>query len=85
MRATHHGGAGLRSSRGGFVLKDMKGRSGIRSMNGGDSEEEIMTFDGIVKTTNVSVRYMDSRQLEGSSNHSGHDGLGVRTSADSAV
>ncbi|RDW85700.1 hypothetical protein BP5796_04025 [Coleophoma crateriformis] len=85
VRATHTGGAGLRSGHGGFVLKDMKGRSEIRSTNRGDSEEEIMTFDGIVKTTDVSVRYMDSRQVANSANSSKHDDMGMRTSVDSAV
>jgi hypothetical protein len=40
-----------------FELKNMRGLTEIQSSNRGDSEEEIMTYDGIIKTTNVSVRY----------------------------
>lgn len=77
-----NGVSGLRSGHGGFALKDMKGRSEIRSTNRGGSEEEIMTFNGIVKTTDVSVNYMDgSSQIRGKDEHD----LGMRTSVDSTV
>lgn len=40
-------------------MRGERGLTEIGSQNRGGSEEEIMTFDGIVKTTNVSVRYAD--------------------------
>ncbi|KAK1990362.1 CFEM domain-containing protein [Colletotrichum falcatum] len=44
-----------------FKLKSMKGRSEIRSHSPTTSEEEIMTFDGIMRTTEVDVVYADQR------------------------
>ncbi|KUJ18746.1 uncharacterized protein LY89DRAFT_504150 [Mollisia scopiformis] len=52
----------LKGGHGGFELKGMRGERGlteIQSQNRDGSEEEIMTFDGIVKTTNVSVKYAE--------------------------
>jgi hypothetical protein len=43
-----------------FELKNMRGLTEIQSSHRDRSEEEIMTFDGIVKTTNVSVRYAEN-------------------------
>ncbi|KAK6219767.1 CFEM domain-containing protein [Colletotrichum tabaci] len=42
-----------------FQLKSMKGRSEIRSHSPTTSEEEIMTYDGIMRTTEVNVVYDD--------------------------
>ncbi|OLN84895.1 hypothetical protein CCHL11_03882 [Colletotrichum chlorophyti] len=50
---THHADA--------FQLKNMKGRSEIRSHSPTTSEEEIMTYDGIMRTTEVNVVYDDKR------------------------
>ncbi|GJC93700.1 CFEM domain-containing protein [Colletotrichum higginsianum] len=44
-----------------FQLKSMKGRSEIRSHSPTTSEEEIMTYDGIMRTTEVNVVYDDKR------------------------
>ncbi|KAL6360449.1 hypothetical protein LRP88_06155 [Fusarium phalaenopsidis] len=52
------GGTGVRSSLAGpFPLKDIKGRSEIRSHSPTNSEEEIMTYNGILKTSEVAVQY----------------------------
>ncbi|KAF6836250.1 hypothetical protein CPLU01_03748 [Colletotrichum plurivorum] len=40
-----------------FQLKSMKGRSEIRSHSPTTSEEEIMTYDGIMRTTEVNIVY----------------------------
>ncbi|OHE96405.1 CFEM domain-containing protein [Colletotrichum orchidophilum] len=40
-----------------FQLKSMKGRSEIRGHSPTTSEEEIMTYDGIMRTTEVNVVY----------------------------
>ncbi|KAK2043279.1 CFEM domain-containing protein [Colletotrichum somersetense] len=45
-----------------FKLKSMKGRSEIRSHSPTMSEEEIMTYDGIMRTTEVDVVHGDSRE-----------------------
>jgi hypothetical protein len=42
-----------------FPLKDTKGRSEIRSHSPTNSEEEIMTYNGILKTSEVAVHYGD--------------------------
>ncbi|GKT49215.1 uncharacterized protein ColSpa_09396 [Colletotrichum spaethianum] len=44
-----------------FQLKNMKGRSEIRSHSPTTSEEEIMTYDGIMRTTEVNIIYDDRR------------------------
>jgi hypothetical protein len=77
----------LRSGHGGFELKGIRGERGlteIQSQNRGESEEEIMTFDGIVKTTIVSVRYAE-RPAESVSDRSRERGAdyGMRTSVES--
>ncbi|CAM1508236.1 Fc.00g050840.m01.CDS01 [Cosmosporella sp. VM-42] len=41
-----------------FVLKDLKGRTQIFGHSPTNSEEEIMTYDGIVKTSEVAVDYV---------------------------
>ncbi|KAJ4265105.1 hypothetical protein NW762_005351 [Fusarium torreyae] len=53
------GNTGVRNSlRGTFPLKDMtKGRAAIRAQSPTNSEEEIMTYDGIMKTSDVTVHY----------------------------
>ncbi|KAI1084177.1 hypothetical protein F5B20DRAFT_523968 [Whalleya microplaca] len=40
-----------------FPLKDMKGRTEIRSQSPTTSEEEIMTYNGIVRTTEVNIEF----------------------------
>ncbi|KAI0009553.1 hypothetical protein F4779DRAFT_640394 [Xylariaceae sp. FL0662B] len=40
-----------------FALKDMKGRTEIRSQSPTTSEEEIMTYNGIVRTTEVNIEF----------------------------
>ncbi|KAL0944005.1 uncharacterized protein CTRU02_201892 [Colletotrichum truncatum] len=44
-----------------FQLKNMKGRSEIRSHSPTTSEEEIMTYDGIMRTREVNIVYDDKR------------------------
>ncbi|KAJ0372630.1 hypothetical protein COL154_000363 [Colletotrichum chrysophilum] len=44
-----------------FQLKNMKGRSEIRGHSPTTSEEEIMTYDGIMRTTEVNIVYDDKR------------------------
>ncbi|KAF8848760.1 hypothetical protein BDZ45DRAFT_664032 [Acephala macrosclerotiorum] len=80
----------LRSGHGGFELNKIRGERGlteIQSQNRGGSEEEIMTFDGIVKTTNVSVRYAErpaDRSSERTGEHSRErSDYGMRTSVES--
>ncbi|KZL65882.1 CFEM domain-containing protein [Colletotrichum tofieldiae] len=51
--ASHHADA--------FQLKTMKGRSEIRSHSPTTSEEEIMTYDGIMRTREVNIVYDDKR------------------------
>ncbi|KAF4974248.1 hypothetical protein FZEAL_8828 [Fusarium zealandicum] len=57
-----HGGTRV-SLHGAFPLKDMKGqrRSEIRSHSPTNSEEEIMTHNGILKTSEVKVQYNERR------------------------
>ncbi|KAL7625355.1 hypothetical protein AAE478_004571 [Parahypoxylon ruwenzoriense] len=40
-----------------FALRDMKGRTEIRGHSPTTSEEEIMTYNGIVRTTEVDIQY----------------------------
>jgi hypothetical protein len=47
----------VRSNHAPFEMKGMRGLTEIQSADRDGSEEEIMTYNGIVKTTNVSVRY----------------------------
>ncbi|KAK1672538.1 CFEM domain-containing protein [Colletotrichum godetiae] len=44
-----------------FQLKSMKGRSEIRGHSPTTSEEEIMTYDGIMRTTEVNIVYDERR------------------------
>jgi hypothetical protein len=60
-------GTGLRSihhHNNNFALKEMKGRSEIRSNSPTTSEEEIMTYDGIMRTTEVNIVYNDMEQSD---------------------
>ncbi|KAK7409729.1 hypothetical protein QQX98_008110 [Neonectria punicea] len=57
IRSSHHNGP--------FPLKDIKGRSEIRSHSPTNSEEEIMTYNGILKTSEVAVHYADRSGKEG--------------------
>ncbi|KAI1480258.1 hypothetical protein K445DRAFT_24461 [Daldinia sp. EC12] len=41
-----------------FALRDMKGRTEIRSHSPTTSEEEIMTYNGIVRTTEVEIEFV---------------------------
>lgn len=50
-----------------FALKDMRGRSEIRSHSPAESEEEIMTYNGILKTSDIVVAYTNK-------NEAAHDG-----------
>ncbi|KAF7539985.1 hypothetical protein G7Z17_g12303 [Cylindrodendrum hubeiense] len=63
------GGTAIRSSHhnGPFPLKDIKGRSEIRGHSPTNSEEEIMTYNGILKTSEVAVHYADRSGKEGES------------------
>ncbi|KAF6796334.1 CFEM domain-containing protein [Colletotrichum sojae] len=48
----------------GFPLKDMRStHTEIRGHSPDGSEEEIMTFNGIIRTTNVQVTYDDSQSM----------------------
>ncbi|WYZ35089.1 hypothetical protein EsH8_I_001365 [Colletotrichum jinshuiense] len=48
----------------GFPLKDMRNtHTEIRGHSPDGSEEEIMTFNGIVRTTNVEITYNDSQSV----------------------
>ncbi|KAF6829718.1 hypothetical protein CPLU01_07800 [Colletotrichum plurivorum] len=52
-----------------FALKDMRSRAHrteIRGASPTGSEEEIMTYNGIVQTTNVNVQYESSPSIAGS-------------------
>ncbi|KAK1983122.1 CFEM domain-containing protein [Colletotrichum cereale] len=68
-----------------FQLRSMKGRSEIRSHSPTMSEEEIMTYDGIMRTTEVDVVYGDQRDptLRGAREPMDRNGAGPgRTSHD---
>ncbi|KAI9641187.1 hypothetical protein NHQ30_009987 [Ciborinia camelliae] len=96
-RGTRKSGTGLRGSRfmsgnAAFILEDLPDvRDGrienlnkIRRVNGqgeGDSEQEIVRCEGIMKTTNISVKYGDG---DGKSEISGSRN-GMRTSAESLL
>ncbi|KAI1799437.1 hypothetical protein F4811DRAFT_543790 [Daldinia bambusicola] len=45
-----------------FALRDMKGRTEIRSHSPTTSEEEIMTYNGIVRTTEVEIEFVPRPQ-----------------------
>ncbi|KAK1990447.1 hypothetical protein LX36DRAFT_592576 [Colletotrichum falcatum] len=50
---------------GGFPLKDMRNtHTEVRGHSPDGSEEEMMTFNGIVRTTDVKVTYNDSKSIE---------------------
>jgi hypothetical protein len=55
----------------GMMLKDMKNKADhkmVRSQSPTASEEEIMTFNGIMRTTAVRVSYADEEATQGSDN-----------------
>ncbi|RSL69508.1 hypothetical protein CEP54_002331 [Fusarium duplospermum] len=81
------GGTGVRSSLAGpFPLKDIKGRSEIRSHSPTNSEEEIMTYNGILKTSEVAVQYGErvpaTHLRDDSETESSRYGFGPRASHD---
>jgi hypothetical protein len=51
-----------------FKMQSMRAQSEIESTGRGESEEEIVTFERIVKTTDVSVQYSD-RDKDSSKSH----------------
>jgi hypothetical protein len=54
-----------------MMLKDMKNKADhkmVRSQSPTASEEEIMTFNGIMRTTAVRVSYADEEATQGSDN-----------------
>lgn len=55
---------------GSFALRDLKGSKTHTTVNSSPnaSEEEIMTYNGIVRTTNVMVHYDQESQRQGSAN-----------------
>lgn len=56
------GDTGVRSSlRGPFLLKELKGRAAIRAQSPTNSEEEIMTYEGIMKTSGLTVQFDEAR------------------------
>ncbi|KIH94417.1 hypothetical protein SPBR_05900 [Sporothrix brasiliensis 5110] len=80
-------GASRRGVGGTFALRDLKGGSKTHTAVNSSpsaSEEEIMTYNGIVRTTNVQVHYDGSSERKGSTNRdrSGDRGssMGMRTS-----
>lgn len=73
-----------RSGRNTFEMRSKRGQSETESSSRGDSEEKIMTFDGIVKTTNVSVQYADrAEDRDRDSSKSRTDDYGMRNSVES--
>lgn len=81
------GGTGVRSSFAGpFPLKDIKGRSEIRSHSPTNSEEEIMTYNGILKTCEVAVQFGErapgTHPRDGSETESSRYGFGRCASHD---
>ncbi|KAF4626894.1 hypothetical protein G7Y89_g11261 [Cudoniella acicularis] len=69
-----------------FELNTMRGVAEIPGEEQrGESEEEIMTMDGIVKTTNVSVQYVhrEEGRNDGDSSKAETMDYGVRTSVES--
>ncbi|CAK7226595.1 hypothetical protein SBRCBS47491_006285 [Sporothrix bragantina] len=79
-------GAGRRGVGGSFALRDLKGSKTHTAVNSSPSasEEEIMTYNGIVRTTNVQVHYDGNSERKGSTSRdrSGDRGssMGMRTS-----
>ncbi|CAK7197634.1 hypothetical protein SEUCBS139899_000282 [Sporothrix eucalyptigena] len=80
-------GAGRRGVGGSFALRDLKGGSKTHTAVNSSpsaSEEEIMTYNGIVRTTNVQVHYDGNSERKGSTSRdrSGDRGssMGMRTS-----
>lgn len=67
-----------------FALKDLKGaktRTEVRGTSPTASEEEIMTYNGIMRTTNVSVHYGDEgRSTTQSKGESSKEDFSMRTS-----
>lgn len=51
-----------------FEMQSRRAQSEIESTGRGESEEEIVTFERIVKTTDVSVQYSD-RDKDSSKSH----------------
>lgn len=79
--------AGRRGVGGAFALRDLKGGSKTHTAVNSSpsaSEEEIMTYNGIVRTTNVQVHYDGNSERKGSlsRDRSGDRGssMGMRTS-----
>ncbi|CAK7230582.1 hypothetical protein SCUCBS95973_007624 [Sporothrix curviconia] len=80
-------GTGRRGVGGSFALRDLKGGSKTHTAVNSSpsaSEEEIMTYNGIVRTTNVQVHYDANSERKGSvsRDRSGDRGssMGMRTS-----
>jgi len=75
---------GSKSDRNTFEMNSRRGQSVLESTDRVDSEEEIMTFNGIVKTTNVSIQYVE-RAADGDRgwSKSRTDDYGMRTSMQS--
>ncbi|KAJ2902230.1 hypothetical protein MKZ38_000832 [Zalerion maritima] len=71
----HHKKAGGSVVGPSFAMKDLKGRTEIRSHSPHGSEEEIMTYNGIMRTTNVTVQY-------GAGSHDAESSDGTRTVGD---
>ncbi|KAH7165982.1 hypothetical protein EDB81DRAFT_918200 [Dactylonectria macrodidyma] len=71
VRSNHHNGP--------FPLKDIKGRSEIRGHSPTNSEEEIMTYNGILKTSEVAVHYGNRGAKDGESGSGGTSQFGFRT------
>jgi hypothetical protein len=73
-----------------FALKDLKSnkvRTEVRSSSPTASQEEIMTYNGIMRTTNVSVYYQDEVKRSGneSLDGSGREEYGMRTSISNSL
>ena len=49
----------------------------IRGVSPDGSEEEIMTYNGILRTTNVNVRYEDAKRSDGGSTTNGDGGSNI--------
>ncbi|KAH7008308.1 CFEM domain-containing protein [Ilyonectria destructans] len=71
-------GTAIRSNHrnGPFPLKDIKGRSEIRGHSPTNSEEEIMTYNGILKTSEVAVHYGNRSGKEGDNIRGANDNFG---------
>lgn len=84
--------AGRRGVGGAFALRDLKGGSKTHTAVNSSpsaSEEEIMTYNGIVRTTNVQVHYDGQSERKGSvsRDRSGDRGssMGMRTSISGSI